>query len=74
MFSASDKNKKDAFVSRSKAAREQRNLEKHQEKAAIKIQVNWLVNCHLTSQFSCAVGANVISHVCSTCIHSASNN
>ena len=43
MFSSSDKNKKDAFVSRSKAAREQRNLEKHQEKAAIKIQVNSLV-------------------------------
>lgn len=69
MFSTSDKNKKDAFVSRSKAAREQRNLEKHQEKAVIKIQVNWLANCHLTSQFSCAVSADVICHVCSTCIN-----
>lgn len=46
MFSSSDKNKKDAFVSRSKAAREQRNLEKHQEKAAIKIQVK--LTCQVT--------------------------
>ena len=74
MFSSSDKNKKDAFVSRSKAAREQRNLEKRHEKAAIKIQVNWLANCHLTSQLSCAVSADVVCHVCGTCIHCASNN
>jgi hypothetical protein len=39
MFSSHDKTKKDAFVDRSKAARDQRNLGKQQEKAAVKIQV-----------------------------------
>ena len=39
MFSSHDKTEKDAFVNRSKTARDQRNLGKQQEKAAIKIQV-----------------------------------
>ena len=39
MFGSHDKNKKDAFVNRSKEARDQRNLEKQKEKAIIKIQV-----------------------------------
>ena len=39
MFSSHDKTKKDAFVDRSKTARDQRNLGKQQEKAAVKIQV-----------------------------------
>ena len=38
MFKSHDKNKKDAFVDRSKTARDQRNLEKQKEKAIIKIQ------------------------------------
>ncbi|CAB3994760.1 Ubiquitin- ligase E3B [Paramuricea clavata] len=53
MFSSHDKTKKDAFVNRSKAARDQRNLGKQQEKAAVKIQAivrSYLVIVKLRNQ------------------------
>ena len=39
MFSKVDQGKKDVFVSQSKAARDQRNLDRLREKAAVTIQV-----------------------------------